>query len=56
MIKKAKIEATIAYSDSIPWDTEAVKAYIEGQCKYTEPNPPHATVTVHVTKVEPIRG
>jgi hypothetical protein len=25
------------------------------QCKYTEPNPPHAEITVRVTKVEPIK-
>lgn len=55
MIKKAKIEAIIEYSDNLPWDDVAVGAYIERQCKYREPNYPHAEITVRVTKVEPLR-
>lgn len=54
MIKKAKIEATIIYSASLPWDDVSVKAYIEEQCKYKEPNAPHAEVMIRVTKVEPL--
>lgn len=51
-MKKAKITAIIEYSDSLPWDDVAVGSYIERQCKYKEPNPPHAEITIRVTKVE----
>lgn len=56
MIKKAKIEAIIEYSDNLPWDDVAVGAYIERQCKYTEPNPPHAGIAVRVTRVVPLNS